>query len=252
MTSPSDPGAVLAAALVALQADLPDITKSEIAEVEMKNGGTYTYTYADLAGITKQIRPVMAKHGFAFTAFPTLVDGKMVLAYSLIHSSGERLSGDYPLSGSGSPQSMGSSITYARRYCLCAVIGLAPEDDDDAAAAQAQAAAGKGTAQRQQRGQAASKPTGGRGETAQRADRPQPSLPGEDLINQPQMAKLQALFGEQGYATPEDKRAFLEEVVGHPLASTKALTKAEAARAIDRLEKREDPAADGEPSGGES
>jgi ERF superfamily len=58
-----------------------------------------------------------------------------VLAYSLVHASGEREDGIYPLTG-GAPQEQGSAITYARRYCLCAVTGVAADADDDGQAAQ--------------------------------------------------------------------------------------------------------------------
>jgi ribosomal protein S20 len=52
-----------------------------------------------------------------------------------LHTSGEKVSGEYPLPTGGSPQALGSAITYARRYCLCAVTGVAADDDDDGAAA---------------------------------------------------------------------------------------------------------------------
>jgi hypothetical protein len=124
-----------AAALVALQAELPTILKNEKAEVPTKNGGSYSYTYADLASISDQIRPLLGKHGFAFSSRPTINDaGRFVLAYALIHKSGERDGGDYPLVEQGGPQAQGSAITYARRYALCAVVGVAPEDDDGQAA----------------------------------------------------------------------------------------------------------------------
>jgi ERF superfamily len=63
-----------------------------------------------------------------------------VLAYRLYHApSGQAIGGDYPLSSS-TPQTMGGAITYARRYCLLAVTGAAPDEDDDDAQAAEQAA----------------------------------------------------------------------------------------------------------------
>jgi hypothetical protein len=61
-----------------------------------------------------------------------------VLAYRLGHVDGGEICGFYPL-GTGTPQQLGSAITYARRYCLCAVTGVAPggEDDDGAQAERA-------------------------------------------------------------------------------------------------------------------
>src|ERR1035441_4590952 len=127
----------LFAALADVQAELPPVTKGETAQVK-SDKANYTYKYADLAAISAAVLPVLGKHGLAFTARPTLLDGHFVLAYSLLHSSGERLDGEYPLStgASATPQQIGSLITYARRYCLCAVTGVAPAgEDDDAASA---------------------------------------------------------------------------------------------------------------------
>ncbi len=83
-------------------------------------------------------RLLLGEHGLAWVTRPTVVDGRFVLAYELRHTSGEAITGEYPLTG-GTPQEIGSAITYARRYCLCSVTGVAPEsDDDDAQAARHQ------------------------------------------------------------------------------------------------------------------
>src|SRR4051794_5492215 len=62
----------------------------------------------------------MTEHGF-------------VLRYSLLHIAGHREDGDFPLPDPArfSSQQIGSAITYARRYSLCAVTGIAPGGDDD-------------------------------------------------------------------------------------------------------------------------
>jgi hypothetical protein len=123
-------GAQLAWALAAVQQALPRIRKDQTA-----NAGQYSYSYADLASVSAELLPLLGEYGLSFTAWPMLVDGKLVLRYYLLHKSGESMTGDYPLKG-GTPQQLGSEITYARRYCLCAVTGVAPDDDDDAAAAE--------------------------------------------------------------------------------------------------------------------
>ena len=127
----------LAAALAAFQAEIPTIGKTNTAKVPTKTGPGYSYTYADLATVTAVVLPLLAAHGLAWTAAPTVAEsGGLVLDYRLMHESGESVGGQYPLQG-GSPQQVGSAITYARRYCLTAVTGVAPtDDDDDAAAAQ--------------------------------------------------------------------------------------------------------------------
>lgn len=128
----SDKPETLAAALAAFQRDLPRIGKSNTA-----NTGTYSYKYADLSDVTDAVLPTLGKHGMSFSSKPTLDEqGRFVLAYVLRHESGESDSGAYPLPSTGSPQQIGSAITYARRYALLAVTGVAPggEDDDGASA----------------------------------------------------------------------------------------------------------------------
>jgi len=135
--------ATLAAALAELQTKLPRIGKDKKAKVRTKTGADYTYDYANLATVSREILPLLGEFGLSFTARPTLRDdGKFVLAYSLLHVSGEREDGVYPLPSGGTPQEIGSAITYARRYCLCAVTGAAPDDDDDDAQAAEKAARG--------------------------------------------------------------------------------------------------------------
>lgn len=122
-------------ALAAVQADLPRIDKGKTAKVPTKNGGEYSYTYADLADVSAQVLPLLGRHGLSFTSWPTLSGNRFVLKYELLHESGESKGGEYPLPTDVNAQALGSAITYARRYCLCAVTGVAPDDDDDAAAA---------------------------------------------------------------------------------------------------------------------
>lgn len=123
-------------ALVAFQKELPTVSKGNTAKA-----GSFSYKYADLTDVTEKIMPVLSKHGLAFSAMPNIIDGAFVLDYALLHASGEKVSGVYPLPSHGSPQEIGSAITYARRYALVAITGVAPGgDDDDAAAAQVAAA----------------------------------------------------------------------------------------------------------------
>jgi hypothetical protein len=120
---PAEPCKTLAEALAALQARLPRVAKTADAQYGK---------YADLTVVSEALMPVMSELGLSFTGCPTVRDdGKFVLAYALHHTSGEGLEGFYPLPTSGTPQQVGSAITYARRYTLCAVTGLAPGDDDD-------------------------------------------------------------------------------------------------------------------------
>ncbi|MEE2041253.1 ERF family protein [Nocardiopsis sp. CT-R113] len=128
------PTATLAEGLVALQGKLPRIHKGETANVK-SDKGSYSYSYADLADVSEELLPVLASVGLSFTTRPTLVDGVFLLAYALVHVSGEREEGLYPLPAGGNPQAIGSAITYARRYCLLAMTGAAPHNEDDDARA---------------------------------------------------------------------------------------------------------------------
>lgn len=123
----------LAAALAAFQTEVPRIEKGKTAQA-----GKYSYDYADLSDVTAVVLPLLGKHGLAWSAAPTMGDHGFVLEYQLAHSSGEAITGTYPLPPANTaPQQMGSAITYARRYALCSVTGVAPGgDDDDAQAAQ--------------------------------------------------------------------------------------------------------------------
>lgn len=137
----------LAAALALVQAELPRVAKSETAKVTGKTKAgdpiSYSYKYADLADVSAAVLPLLGKHGLAFTAWPTLTEDRkgFVLRYQLLHESDEQLTGEYPLSMGIGAQALGSEITYARRYALCAVTGISPDNDDDAAGAEAAAAA---------------------------------------------------------------------------------------------------------------
>lgn len=125
----------IAGALSALQGELAPIHRDTPVTVKTDKG-QYSYSFADLASITRTLYPLLAKHGLAFTAGPRITDrGQFVLSYRLLHDSGQSIAGEYPLPADvKSPQAMGSAITYARRYCLCAVTGVVTDDDDGAAA----------------------------------------------------------------------------------------------------------------------
>jgi hypothetical protein len=127
----------LTSALASVQKALPHINKGKTATVR-SDKGSYSYSYADLGDIAPAIHPLLGAVGLAFVACPTTTeDGRFVLAYSLRHTCGESIDGQYPLPDPAktTPQQIGSAITYARRYTLCSVTGVVPDEDDDGAAA---------------------------------------------------------------------------------------------------------------------
>lgn len=127
-----------AKALAAFQESLPNVSKGHTAQVK-SDKGNYSYGYADLTDISAIVVPLLAKQGLAWSAKPTLTDAGFVLAYSLRHVEGHVESGEYPLPDptKTAAQNLGSAITYARRYALTSITGVAPGgDDDDGAKAQ--------------------------------------------------------------------------------------------------------------------
>jgi hypothetical protein len=132
----------LADALAVVQGQLTAVGKDKKAQVK-SDKANYTYTYADLASVQAAVFPLLSAAGLAWMARPTWdAEGRFVLAYSLLHGpSGEREDGAYPLPDPtrGTPQQAGSAITYAKRYCLSAIVGVATDDDDGKAASEAAA-----------------------------------------------------------------------------------------------------------------
>ena len=124
----------LYAALSAFQKTIPTIQKGATA-----NAGKFKYSYATLEAVTEVVLPKLAEHGLAWTCYTTMMDGRFTLVYQLLHEDGGVLSGEYPLPPPNTaPQQLGSAMTYAKRYALLAVTGVAPGgEDDDGVAAQA-------------------------------------------------------------------------------------------------------------------
>lgn len=128
----------LTAALAAFQAEIPTVAKGNEAKIVTKDKGSYGYSYADLSDVTETALPLLGKHGLAWVTIPTMdPDRGFVLLYSLRHGT-ESIDGVYPLPApTMQAQQVGAAITYARRYALCAVIGIAPGGDDSDATPQA-------------------------------------------------------------------------------------------------------------------
>lgn len=127
-------GPNIAAALVAMQAEAPKVHKGKTARIPGKNGGQgYTYKYADLADVAEAARPLLQRHGLAFVCHPRPCERGWELAGSLIHESGETVTGSLPLNG-GNAQAVGSDLTYHRRYLLGCLTGIVTDEDDDGAA----------------------------------------------------------------------------------------------------------------------
>lgn len=91
--------------------------------------------YADLASCWDACRKQLTDNGLAVIQTTDVVDGVVFVKTTLAHSSGQWIVGALPVKTKDeSPQAQGSGITYARRYALAAIVGLAQIDDDAEAA----------------------------------------------------------------------------------------------------------------------
>ena len=122
---------LLAAALPKVQAALKPPKKDS-------ENPHFKSMYADLASDWDACRSALTEHGFSVVQITECVDwSKPMLVTILLHSSGQWISGSYPLQPTKQdPQALKSAVTYARRTALESIVGLAAEDDDgnDAAA----------------------------------------------------------------------------------------------------------------------
>ena len=256
----------LAAALAAFQSELPPVHKdaAAILEGESKTTGkkfTYGYKYAGLDNIVGIVLPLLGKHGLSFTSFPTLSDNGFVLHYQLMHASGGALAGDYPLPDPTrtKPQAVGSAITYARRYALCAVTGIAPDEDDDAAEAEreyvpetrADGSATEAEQMRMNRGAVPGTqrlngtPPDDKFYDAPRTDQtPREELPG--TASREQLNRMHGLFASLGI--DKDQRGgrleVTREIIGHDVQSASQLSFVDAQKLNQVLEQRVKETAD--------
>lgn len=121
----------VAAALIAAQAEFAPALKDA-------TNPHFNSKFVSLQGVLTAVASALRANGIALVQQTDRDDdGTTVLVTSLIHTSGEWLSAVYPVRPIKSdPQAEGSALTYARRYSLMALVGIAPEDDDGHAASQ--------------------------------------------------------------------------------------------------------------------
>ena len=131
--------AALAAALAKAQADLTNPEKTQIATIETdeNRGSGRTFRYAPLSSGLEIVRKTLGQHAIAVIQ-TTAIDGvsdTVNLTTVLAHSSGEWIASEWPVcsvADRATPHRMGSALTYARRYALFTLVGIAGEDDIDA------------------------------------------------------------------------------------------------------------------------
>ena len=131
--------ACLAAALAKAQIELSNPEKSLVATIRADGpgGAERAFRYASLISGLDIVRKTLGQHEIA-TVQITAIDqaaGIVNLTTMLAHSSGEWIASDWPVCAvteTATPRRMGAALTYARRYALFTLVGIAGEDDLDA------------------------------------------------------------------------------------------------------------------------
>jgi hypothetical protein len=129
----------IAAALAKAQAQLVNPEKSLVGTIrsDQTSGSERSFRYAPLSSGLDIVRKTLSQHEIA-TVQTTSIDesvGIVRLSTVLAHASGEWIASDWPVCGineTAAPHRMGAALTYARRYALFTLVGIAGEDDLDA------------------------------------------------------------------------------------------------------------------------
>ena len=131
MTSHSPELDQLATALAAAQGSMQGAVKD-------RTNPAFKSSYADLASTWDACRVALSTNGLAVSQHPgRLEDGSVTVTTMLLHRSGQHITSVCSaLPRDASPASVGSVVTYLRRYGLAAAVGVSPEDDDGQAASQ--------------------------------------------------------------------------------------------------------------------
>lgn len=114
----------LATALAGAQAEIENAAKDG-------NNPHFKSKYASMEAVVYACKATLPKHGLSYVQFPGMQGDYITVTTRLMHKSGEWMEGTLPMPvGKRDAHSVGSAISYARRYSLMAVVGIAQEDDD--------------------------------------------------------------------------------------------------------------------------
>jgi hypothetical protein len=137
-------------ALAQAQLKFRPVSRDRVAKVSSARAD-YTYRYADLASVIASVRPALNEQGIALVQSANVINGDRAVLLQVdtrfLHTSGQWIGSVLRLPlNDATPQTMGSLLTYLRRYGLSALAGVASEDDDDGEQAQKSAAPKRATA----------------------------------------------------------------------------------------------------------
>lgn len=194
----------LAAALAAAQATFTFAAKDSTAAM----GSAGKRKYADLQSVLEAVRDGLTANGLAVIQAPMPADNGIKLRTTLAHKSGQWMASELclPQDKMGGVQGMGSALTYARRYALAAMVGIAQDDDDGETAMQESRKADKQRVQ----------------QVRQRAAAENPDAPTPEMFR-----ALMATLTERGCKEREEYLAELSSFFGKEVKSSKELTRAE-------------------------
>jgi hypothetical protein len=220
--------AALAAALAKAQMALTNPEKSLTGTLpgSRPDEPGRTFRYASLSAGLDIVRKVLGQHEIA-TLQTTIIDQDIQtvsLTTVLAHASGEWIASDWPvctLSDMAAPRRMGAALTYARRYGLFTLVGIAGEDDLDAPDLAGQPAAGtpkagNGFDQGKVNGGGAAESVGAAGTLGAFAKNRKPWTPPKQALAPEASATLRdRLVGElSGLASADDATAWAQRALG--------------------------------------
>jgi len=214
----------ITAALIAFQAALPNVGKTSTAQYGQ---------YADLSDVSGVLLPRLAANGIAYTCTLTRVtDTEFLLVAQLRHVSGEVIASEWPVPRTN-PQTMGSSLTYGRRYLLLAMTGVHPagEDDDAQLATKEHAKLERDTIKTPRK---ATRAKTTRGQDDEWATAPPEARTG--MITPAQLRMMGALMGERGMTERVAALDFVATVIGREISTRNDLTVDEAGKVIGALQ----------------
>lgn len=121
----------LSTALAKAQAEFKPVEKN-------RKNPFYSSSYSDLTACIEMASPILSKHGLSVVQLPTGggIGNHVSLATVLTHTSGQFIGSTVTFTArEPGPQALGGCLTYMRRYCYSAIVGIASEEDDDGNAA---------------------------------------------------------------------------------------------------------------------
>src|SRR5882672_1819483 len=130
--------AAIATALAKAQTELSNPEKAMVGTVyNIRSDSPQSFRYASLSSGLDIVRKTLGSQQIAIAQTTDIdrANGMVNLTTILLHTSGEWISSDWPvcqLSETSAPRRMGAALTYARRYSLFTMVGIAGEDDLDA------------------------------------------------------------------------------------------------------------------------